>query len=122
LHQIQHATCSKPFINELAAAQIGVEHRIRPRKLQQVLPVFTQGAAEDGPAKHVPAPATVTEFHKVPGSLPFLIPAPGIRQQARHILSDIPVELAATDVANFELFKDPKEFLIKKTAVEPVSA
>jgi DNA polymerase-3 subunit gamma/tau len=68
-YQLKHAAATQSFIDCLAPSQVGVEHRIRSGKLQQILPVFTQGAAEYGPAKHLPTFPTVTEFHKVPATI-----------------------------------------------------
>jgi hypothetical protein len=69
---------------------------------------------EDGPSELLPTTPAVPKLHILP---PSLIWSPEGAIQTSHVIRDVLVELATTDVAYLDLFTHLKDLLIEETAV-----
>ncbi len=110
LQQMLVAGLFKLLVDSSSHTQIGVEYGLRANKLQQQLPIFIHGAAENRTAKLLPALPPVAKLQVIPSMVAFLRSLPVLPLSAPDMGLNILVKLARADVTNVELFNTASSF------------
>jgi len=97
------------LIYGLPYTQVGVKDGPGPCKVKKDLMVIALAPVEDGPSELLLATPAFPNFHILP---PSLIGSPEGAIQTSHVIRDLLIELATTDVACLDLFTHLKDLLI----------